>query len=545
MAWKTRRTVFYLGLVAATVIAFTLAYNVGMATWEDRPQPLYRSLEVVFQSFTTTGYGEDAPWRTPQMNLLAIGMQLAGIGLLLTAVDVFAVPWLRTALTPTVPTALPGLEDHVIVCEYSPRGEAFIRELDARGKAYVLVVSDQATATELHEADYPVIQGDPESTEVLEGAGIASAVALVADATDDRNASIVLSAKTANPDVRVVTLVEDADLAQYQWAAGADAVLSPRQLLGESLAGHLPSAVVASVDEGIEIGEEFQLVELTVEPGSELCRQTVAEARLHARFGVHVIGSWDAGEFESPVDPDAELVDGTSLLVAGREDQLERLRTLTTSDVHEVSSQRVVIAGFGDSGSAAHEALSGTNARTTVLDKEYEEGVDIVGDTRDPAVLREAGIEEASALIIAVGDDTTAIFATLIARELNPDVDILVRANEHEDVEKLYRAGADYVQSLATVSGRMLASTVFDDEDVLSYDRQIGVVRLPAGELAGRTLAGAAVRTETGTTVVAAIRGEETITDLDPDSFRFEAVDDVVVAGTDESITRFERQFGG
>lgn len=33
MAWKTRRTVFYIGLVAAMALAFTLAYNVGMATW--------------------------------------------------------------------------------------------------------------------------------------------------------------------------------------------------------------------------------------------------------------------------------------------------------------------------------------------------------------------------------------------------------------------------------------------------------------------------------------------------------------------------------
>ena len=59
--------------------------------------------------------------------------------------------------------------------------------------------------------------------------------------------------------------------------------------------------------------------------------------------------------------------------------------------------------------------------------------------------------------------------------------------NDDANVEKLYRAGADYVQSLATVSGRMLTSTVFEDEEVLAYDKRINVVRLPAGSLAGST----------------------------------------------------------
>lgn len=72
MVLGTRRTVQYLGAVALVTIAFTLAYNTGLSVWEGRSQPLYQSLEVVFQTFTTTGYGEDAPWSTLPMNLLVI-----------------------------------------------------------------------------------------------------------------------------------------------------------------------------------------------------------------------------------------------------------------------------------------------------------------------------------------------------------------------------------------------------------------------------------------------------------------------------------------
>lgn len=147
--------------------------------------------------------------------------------------------------------------------------------------------------------------------------------------------------------------------------------------------------------------------------------------------------------------------------------------------------------------------------------------------------------------MLTVADDTTAIFTTLIARELNPDLNIVVRANEEADVQKLYRAGADYVQSLATVSGRMLASTVFEDEELRAYDKQVSVVRLPAGSLAEQTLADEDVQAVTGCTVVAVIRDGETITEFDPARFTFEASDEIVVAGTDEAIDRFEQQFGG
>ncbi|MEF8937832.1 MAG: NAD-binding protein, partial [Halovenus sp.] len=170
-----------------------------MASWENRPQPLYRSLEVVIQSFTTTGYGEDAPWQTPQMNVLAVVMQFTGIGLILTAVDVFAVPWIRDALTPSAPEVAPELENHIIICEHTPRTDAFIGELDARDRNYVLVESDPETARDLYERGYRLIEGDAETTETLANAHLESAMCVVIDGADDRSASIALAVRDARP----------------------------------------------------------------------------------------------------------------------------------------------------------------------------------------------------------------------------------------------------------------------------------------------------------------------------------------------------------
>jgi len=544
MPFVKRRTVYYLGLVVGVTAGLTVAYNTGMAIWENQPRPLYQSLEVVIQTFTTTGYGEDAPWQTPQMNLLVILMQFTGIGLILTAVDVFAVPWLQDALAPTAPTTLSDRDGHVVICGHTPRTDAFIEALGVRDQSYVLVEPDETQAQTLHGADYDVIHGDPESPDALERAAVGTARVVVADAADDTNASIVLAARDVNPAVRVVTLVEDAELAQYHSAAGADTVLSPRQLLGESLAAELPTTVTTSVDDSVAIGETFELVELTVEAGSELSQTTVADAQLRDRFGVNVLGAWVEGDFQTPIDPATALGPRTRLLVAGGPDQLAELREATASTVRPLSSQQVILAGFGDSGQAAHDALAQTSSRVTVLDSDEQSGVDVVGDARAPDVLHDAGLDEAAALLLMVGDDTAATLSTLIARELNPEIRIIVRANHEANVNKLYRAGADYVQSLVTTSGRMLVSTVFEDEDVLSYSKQISVVRLPADGLVGTTLADADVRDTTGSTVIAVLRAGEPVTDFDPAAFEFQAGDEVIVAGTDDSTTEFERRFG-
>ncbi|RZV11535.1 Trk K+ transport system NAD-binding subunit [Natrinema hispanicum] len=541
--WRSRRTGYYILLVAVTTVVATLLYNYGMATLENRPQPLYRSLEVVFQTYTTTGYGEDAGWETLQMNLLVIVLQLTGIGLILTGVDIFAVPWLRRALETTAPTTAPDVEDHVIICEYTPRGEAFIEELESRGREYVVVEPDEETATELHESDHRVVHGDPESTAVLENAGIERATAVVADSADDTNASIVLSAREANPDVRIVTLVEEQRLGEYHRIAGADEVLSPRQMLGESLAHRVPTAVTTAVDEGVEIGNDLELVELSIAEGSDLHGRTAGEIQLREQFGVDGIGAWFGGTFESPIPNDRKLDTETRLLVAGEPERIDELRAEATSTVLPFAAQCAIIAGYGESGAAAGGALAETNTNVTVLDIGEMEGVDVVGDARDPTTVREAGIDNASTIIVTLDDDTTAIFATLVARDMNPSVTIVVRANDTENVQKLYRAGADYVQSLATVSGRMLASTVFEDEEVLAVDRQIDVVKLPVGRLAGQTLVDATVRTRTGCTVLAVRRDGETITDFDPASFVFDADDEVILAGTDDSVRSFEAQF--
>jgi Trk K+ transport system NAD-binding subunit len=536
--WK-RRTLYYLGILTVVLFGYALAYDHGMAVYEGQSHSFYHSLQVVVETFTTTGYGSDAPWESPQMNVLVMVMDLTGVVLIFAALPVFVVPLFEDALSTTLPTEVEeDVEDHVVICSYSPRAEALIAELDSWDVEYVIVEPDRDRAMDLYESGHSIIHGDPESVETLEAANLDAATALVADASDEVDVSIVLTAREAAEDIRVISVVEDPEHETYHELAGVDEVLSPRRLVGESLAAKVTTAVSTELGDAAEIGEDFEVAELPVQHGSELVGTTLADSSIRERSGANVIGAWVCGEFETAPPPRMELDTGTILLVAGEQDQLERLKGLTSSQTHKPHHGTVLVVGHGEVGTTVTEALAAANVPYTVVDLEDQPGVDVVGDTTDPATLQKADIEQARTVVFAVADDTVTGFGTLVARDLNPDVEVIARAEETENVQKIYRAGADYVLALATVSGRMLASTILEQEEVISMDKRVEIVRTTAPALAGQTLAEADVRSRTGCTVVAVERNGQVLTEIGPE-FRFQRDDDVIVAGTDEGVNRF------
>jgi Trk K+ transport system NAD-binding subunit len=358
----------------------------------------------------------------------------------------------------------------------------------------------------------------------------------VADDTDERNASIVLSAKEVAPDVRVVSLIEDAEVADYQRYAGADRIVSPRRLLGESLANKATTSVSADLD-AIEIGEDFEIAELLVQRGADVVGRKIADSRIAEITGVNIIGAWFRGEFVSPPDPDAVIDEHTILLVSGQEGQVEQLRDLTLSKARRYRRGEVVVAGSGEVGTTAGDVLASEGVSTTVVDLEDKPGVDVVGDVTDRRTLKEAGVADARSILLALDDDTTTIFAALVVNQFSPETEVIARANERQSVRKLYRAGAEYVLALSTVSGRLLASQLLDEE-VISPSTQVDVVRTKAPGLAGKSLVQADVRARTNCTVIAVERNGDLITDVGPE-FVVRATDNLVVAGLDADINRF------
>ncbi len=526
-------------IVIAIILIYALIFMWSMATFENREVTFSQSMQVVVESLTTSGYGGFAPWETDFLNYFVLFMNFTGVALVFIAFPVFFLPLLKNAVGKNAPRSV-SKTDHVIICAYSNHAETLVKELNSREQDYVILEPDEEKALELLSAGYEVMVGNPESEESLESAGLADAKAVVVHSEIDKNISIIFAIRNRNSSVKIIAILADDKMEIYYKLAGADMTISPRQLIGKSLGIQVPAV---SINDSVEIDNTIELVEIDIEEGSELCNRTIGEANLLDHYHINIIGAWLNGEFKSPVSIELTLDSKTRLLVAGDRDELEKLTKKAESSARHFKRNRVLILGYGLSGRAASDLLKETTLDVQVVDIENKEGVHVVGDVRISKTLEEAEIEDTSAIIITVQDDTTAIFATMMARSMNSSTRIIVRANKMENVKKLYQAGADYVQSLATVSGRMLASCIFEDETSLAAEKQIDLVQLPAGSLAGQTLANSNVRSETGCTILAVVRDNEKITSMDPDKFTFRKNDEVIVAGTDESIHRFEKKY--
>lgn len=139
----------------------------------------------------------------------------------------------------------------------------------------------------------------------------------------------------------------------------------------------------------------------------------------------------------------------------------------------------VIVCGFGYTGFSAVKELLAKGVppeRILVIDPEerrvraaVELGVvAFQGDATQEAILQDAVLEKARALIIAAGRDDTNALILLTARYLHPTLRIIVSAQEEENVKLFRQGGANTIVSPATFGGYILAAAV-DHRHLVDY----------------------------------------------------------------------------
>ena len=82
------------------------------------------------------------------------------------------------------------------------------------------------------------------------------------------------------------------------------------------------------------------------------------------------------------------------------------------------------------------------------------------GEATTDAVLREAGIDRARALLAASDSDAGNTFIVLAAKALRPDLYVVSRAARTESESRMHRAGAARTTSPYAIAGRRMALSV-------------------------------------------------------------------------------------
>jgi voltage-gated potassium channel len=174
-------------------------------------------------------------------------------------------------------------------------------------------------------------------------------------------------------------------------------------------------------------------------------------------------------------------------------------------------------------------------------------------DATEEAALRRAGIDRAKTLVVTLPSDADNVFITLTARDLNPRVQIIARAELRSTEKKLFQAGANRVVLPATTGGLRMAAMVTRPSMVELVDlasggslAEMAIDELPipaASPIVGNTIGDSHARSRYGLLIVA-IRGDDGQLALNPGAAtRFRAGDAVIALGRVEDIERFRAEY--
>lgn len=238
----------------------------------------------------------------------------------------------------------------------------------------------------------------------------------------------------------------------------------------------------------------------------------------------------------------------------------ERLRERRLMKQLDQISDHFIICGYGRIGQRLAEDLRREGKPVVVVDIEdvvisrLREGdyLHVQGDAQEEETLRTAGIERAQGLILTLPNDSSNVFVTLTAREMNPDVFILARTVDQENRSKLLNAGADKVIAPSEVGADRMAQVVLRPnvdqflEGVLrarALSLQIDEVKvLPNALLAGQTLAESNFRQQFEAIVIGIIDSQTEEMTFNPSpSYRIGEGDILVVLG-DSTVIRTLRE---
>jgi voltage-gated potassium channel len=160
-------------------------------------------------------------------------------------------------------------------------------------------------------------------------------------------------------------------------------------------------------------------------------------------------------------------------LIAGR--IFEAIKMKRIEEGLEKVRDHVILCGYGDVGMLVAEKMK---ERSLVAIERSEERLHdlsakgilyVRGDSTNPEALKQAGIERARAMIIALNSDPEVVYTILTAKELNPHIKIYARANELNSIGKMKKAGANYVICLPEVGSRDLVNALEGTDQCMGH----------------------------------------------------------------------------
>ena len=225
------------------------------------------------------------------------------------------------------------MNQHVIVCGLGRNGQQAAHTLKMHNVPF-LVVEKREEMIEKYVADHPeiiYIHGDGTEDEVLQKAGVERASALItALPTDSDNVFIVLTARSLNPKLRIISRASQVASQAKLIKAGADSVILPDKIGGTHMATLVTKPDVVEFIDYLS-GEEGESIYMESVPYDDLPGaikdKTLQDVMTWKRTGVNCIGIKNReGKFVINPPDNTIISQGMKVIVLGTRQQIEDMK---------------------------------------------------------------------------------------------------------------------------------------------------------------------------------------------------------------------------
>jgi voltage-gated potassium channel len=204
--------------------------------------PLLDAFYETALTITTVGVSHPQPIGTTE-KIFTLFILFSGFGVAFAALSQLAGTFLRGEIQQALgrkrmEQEIKNMRDHYIICGLGRVGHVVAEEFQKRKIPFVIIDKDPETVrgiTALGQLRY--VKGNAADEEVLRAAGIGAARGIVAAvASDADNAFIIMTARSLNPKLRIVSRAMETKSISKLKFAGADKVISPYSIAGIRMA---------------------------------------------------------------------------------------------------------------------------------------------------------------------------------------------------------------------------------------------------------------------------------------------------------------------
>jgi len=236
-----------------------------------------------------------------------------------------------------VKTKIEKLKNHVIVVGYGRNGRQSIEELKRHKFPIVIVDNNESIIQEIREkAELLYIEGNATEDETLMSAKISTAKALITALPEDAdNLFVVLTARSMNPDITIISRASNFNSDKKLRSAGATNVIMPDKIGGQRMAKLVAQPdvidfieyVMLRESEGVHI-EEVNCKGIV----ASFTEKSIGEWTIRSTTGANIIGikTSDNKYIVNPT-PDVKITEKDQIFVLGNPEQITKLKKVLFS----------------------------------------------------------------------------------------------------------------------------------------------------------------------------------------------------------------------